>query len=83
MFDATNAVAYLHSQSPPIIHRDIKPENLLLFGGGSLKLADFGWYNEDYLGPTLDCITLIELLFVVRQSTWHLKCFLDRDIMKN
>ena len=36
------AVAYLHSQSPPIIHRDIKSSNYLLSMSGKLKLADLG-----------------------------------------
>lgn len=66
MFDAANAVAYLHSRNPPIIHRDIKPENLLVLAG-SLKMADFGWSNfkldstyrttfcgtPDYLAPEM------------------------------
>lgn len=43
IYHATNAIAYLHSRNPVIIHRDIKPENLLIFAGGTLKMADFGW----------------------------------------
>lgn len=64
MFDIFKAVAYLHSQDPPIIHRDIKPENIL-FCGDKMKLADFGWSNmktkvrttfcgtPDYLAPEM------------------------------
>jgi serine/threonine protein kinase len=43
-FDVFQAVEYMHNQNPPIIHRDIKPENIL-YSGGHLKLADFGWSN--------------------------------------
>ncbi|XP_076657462.1 mitogen-activated protein kinase kinase kinase 7 [Halictus rubicundus] len=37
-------VAYLHSMKPkPLIHRDLKPPNLLLvMGGQTLKICDFG-----------------------------------------
>lgn len=37
-----DALAYLHSQNPPILHRDIKPSNLKYTPGGMLKLVDFG-----------------------------------------
>ncbi|EFA79081.1 putative protein serine/threonine kinase [Heterostelium album PN500] len=37
------AVAYMHSQSPPVIHRDLKVENVLLDEEtGIYKLCDFG-----------------------------------------
>ena len=39
-----DALAYLHSRSPPIIHRDLKPSNVLIMDDPSktAKLADFG-----------------------------------------
>lgn len=61
IYDATNAVAYLHTRSPPIIHRDIKPENLLIFPGGVLKMADFGWYDMLNIGLILNYTMHTEL----------------------
>ena len=40
--DVAQAMAHLHSQSPPIAHRDIKPENFLIAIDGAVKLCDFG-----------------------------------------
>jgi len=42
MYQLASALAYLHSQTPPIVHRDIKPSNLKLMPSGLLKLVDFG-----------------------------------------
>lgn len=35
------ALAYLHSQNPPIIHSDIKPANIILTPDGHICLIDF------------------------------------------
>ena len=37
-----DALAYLHSQDPPVLHRDIKPGNIKLTPEGRIKLVDFG-----------------------------------------
>lgn len=42
MAQITQAVAYMHALSPPIVHRDIKIENVLLASEGEYKLCDFG-----------------------------------------
>ena len=42
-----NAVAYLHSQNPPIIHRDIKPSNIIVpETENQAVLVDFGIAKE-------------------------------------
>ncbi len=37
-----DALAYLHSQQPPVIHRDIKPSNIKITPRGEVYLVDFG-----------------------------------------
>ncbi len=37
-----DAVAFLHSQHPPIIHRDIKPDNIRIMPNGTAMLVDLG-----------------------------------------
>ena len=41
-----NVLAYLHSQTPPLIHRDIKPANIRLTPEEVVKLVDFGLLKE-------------------------------------
>ena len=41
--EITQALAYLHSLTPPVMHRDIKPSNIFLNGKGGTKIGDFGF----------------------------------------
>lgn len=40
--EVCDALAYMHSQNPPIIHRDIKPANIKITPQGQATLVDFG-----------------------------------------
>lgn len=46
MIEISEAVAYLHSQNPPIIHRDIKPTNIKIRPDNRAVLVDFGIAKE-------------------------------------
>ena len=37
-----DALAYLHSRTPPIIFRDLKPGNIMVDQAGAVRLIDFG-----------------------------------------
>jgi serine/threonine-protein kinase len=54
----TDALTYLHRQTPPIVHRDIKPSNLKITPDGLLKLVDFGLVKV--LSPDEETITIIQ-----------------------
>lgn len=51
IYQATKAVAHLHSQN--INHRDIKIENFLLGCDGMLKLCDFGSATNEHHAPDI------------------------------
>ncbi|MHC1784350.1 MAG: serine/threonine protein kinase [Anaerolineaceae bacterium] len=53
-----DALAYLHSQNPPILHRDIKPSNLKQTPSGLIKLVDFGLVK--LLAPGEMTITILQ-----------------------
>ncbi len=42
LMQVCDALAYLHTQTPPIIHRDIKPANIKITPQGKAVLVDFG-----------------------------------------
>lgn len=51
MYQATKAVAHLHTQN--INHRDIKVENFLIGSDGLLKLCDFGSASMEFHAPDI------------------------------
>ncbi|KAL1527154.1 hypothetical protein AB1Y20_015834 [Prymnesium parvum] len=57
----SEAMAFMHSHSPPLVHRDLKSQNVLLTTSEDAKLCDFGLVNikvvsagtPNYMAPEL------------------------------
>ncbi|MCS6774366.1 MAG: serine/threonine-protein kinase [Anaerolineae bacterium] len=49
-----DVLAYLHSQTPPIIYRDLTPGNVMVMPDGKVKLIDFGIARTFKVGKALD-----------------------------
>ncbi|CAD6992789.1 unnamed protein product [Ceratitis capitata] len=54
IYQASRAIAHMHTQIPPITHRDIKIENFLIGNDKQLKLCDFGSATKESYAPTID-----------------------------
>jgi serine/threonine protein kinase len=58
MSPIVKALAYLHTQEPPIIHRDIKPANVIIpVGAEEAMLVDFGSAKEYIPGGTVTVVS--------------------------
>ena len=51
MLGIARAMAYLHTQKPPILHRDLKPDNVLLGGDNQAKVRSLDNLTRETLNP--------------------------------
>ena len=52
--ELADTLAYLHSQTPPIVFRDLKPANVMISSDGTVRLIDFGIARRFQAGATKD-----------------------------
>jgi serine/threonine protein kinase len=73
-------LAYLHSQTPPVIFRDLKPANVMVQPSGQIKLIDFGIARYFKPGQTRDTIPLGTVGYAAPEQFGHKQADARSDI---